>query len=113
MTVDIRNFIKYCHICQIKAPIGRDKPAPFQCMPLIKEPFQRVVIYLVGPLPGTKNRYEYILTMVDMATRWADATPLRKITTDKVAEALCDIFTRVGFPKEIQSDRGQQFRSHL
>ena len=48
-----------------------------------------------------------------MATRWAEATPLRKITADKVAEALFDIFTRVGFPKEIQSDRGQQFMSHL
>ena len=82
-------------------------------MPLIEDPFQRVVIDLVGPLPVTKNRYEYILTMVDMATRWAEATPLRKITADKVAEALFDIFTRVGFPKEIQSDRGQQFMSHL
>ena len=82
-------------------------------MPLIEEPFQRVVIDLVGPLPVTKNRYEYILTMVDMATRWAEATPLRKIIADKVAEALFDIFTRVGFPKEIQSDRGQQFMSHL
>ena len=51
--------------------------------------------------------------MVDMATTWAEATPLRKITTDKVAEALFDIFTRVGFPKEIQSDRGHQFMSHL
>ena len=113
MTVDIINFIKSCHVCQMKAPIGRDKPAPFQRMALIEEPFQRVVIDLVGPLPVTKNRYEYILTMVDMATTWAEATPLRKITADKVAEALFDMFTRVGFPKEIQSDRGQQFMSDL
>ena len=39
VTVDIRNFIKCCHVCQIKAPIGRDKPEPFQRMPLIEEPF--------------------------------------------------------------------------
>ena len=70
------------------------------------------MIDLIGPLPVTKNRYEYILTMVDMATMWAEATPLRKISTDKVAD-IFDIFTRVGFPKEIQSDRGQQFRSYL
>ena len=113
MTVDIRKFVRSCHVCQIKAPVGRDKPAPFQRMPLIEEPFQRVVIDLVGPLPVTNDRYEYILTMVDMATRWAEATPLRKITADKVAEALFDMFSRVGFPKEIQSDRGQQFMSQL
>ena len=113
MAVDIRNFIKSCHVCQIKAPIGWDKPPPVQRMPLIEELFQRAVIDLVGPLPVTKNRYEYILTMVDMATRWAEATPLRKITTDKVTEAVFDIFTRVGFPKEIQFDRGQQFRYHV
>ncbi|GFR89592.1 YG31B [Elysia marginata] len=97
----------------MKAPAGRDKPAPFQRMPLMEEPFQRVVIDLVGPLPVTKEKYEYILTMVDVSTRWAEATPLRQTTADKVAEALFDIFTRVGFPKEIQPDRGQQFMSKL
>ncbi|GFS08421.1 Gypsy retrotransposon integrase-like protein 1, partial [Elysia marginata] len=113
MTTDVRNYVKSCHVCQMKAPAGRDKPAPFQRMPLMKEPFQRVVIDLVGPLPFTKEKYEYILTMIDVSTRWAEATPLRQTTADKVAEALFDIFTRVGFPKEIQSDRGQQFMSKL
>ncbi|GFS20504.1 Gypsy retrotransposon integrase-like protein 1 [Elysia marginata] len=97
----------------MKAPAGRDKPAPVQRMPLMEEPFQRVVIDLVGPLPVTKEKYKYILTMVGVSTRWAEATPLRQITADKVAEALFDISTRVGFPKEIQSYRGQQFMPKL
>ena len=89
----------------MKAVVGHDKPAPFQRMSLIEEPFERAVIDLDSPLPVTKDRYEYhILTMVDMAIRWAEATPLRKTTADRIAEALLNIFTRVGFPKEIQSD---------
>ena len=59
-------------MCQIKPPLGLDKPAPFQCTPLIGGPFQRV-IDLVGPLPVTTDLYEYILTLVDMATRRAEA----------------------------------------
>ncbi|GFO14076.1 Pol polyprotein [Plakobranchus ocellatus] len=71
------------------------------------------MIDLVGPLPLSSDRYEYLLTLVDVSTRWAEAVPLRRITAKHVAEALFSIFVRLGFPKEIQSDRGQQFISKL
>ncbi|GFR89431.1 reverse transcriptase [Elysia marginata] len=67
----------------MKAPAGRDIPAPFQRMPLMEEPFQRVVVDLVGPLPFRKEKYEYVLTMIDVSTRWAEARPLRQTTADK------------------------------
>ncbi|KAK3758263.1 hypothetical protein RRG08_036533 [Elysia crispata] len=92
MTEDVRNYTRPCHLRQMKAHVWRDKPAPFQRMPLI-ERIQRAVIDLVGPLPVTKDRYEYILTMVDIPTGWAEATSLRKTTADKIAEVLFDIFT--------------------
>ncbi|GFN88441.1 reverse transcriptase [Plakobranchus ocellatus] len=50
---------------------------------------------------------------MDVPTRWAEAVPLRMITAKDVAEALFSIFVRLGFPKEIQSDSGQQFMSKL
>ena len=113
ITRDVKDYVKSCHICQVKAPVGRDRPAPLQSMPPIAEPFQRVVIDIVGPLPCTDAKNIYILTLVDMATRWAEAIPMRSITADRVAEALFSVFTRLGFPIEIQSDRGPQFRSDL
>ncbi|GFO05646.1 scan domain-containing protein 3 [Plakobranchus ocellatus] len=113
LSTDTLSFVRSCHICQVKAPIGRDKPAPFQTMPIIFEPFSRVVIDLVGPLPVSSNRYEYILTVVDVATRFADAVPLRSITAKNVGENLFSIFTRLGFPKQVQSDQGTQFMSQL
>ncbi|GFN75504.1 Pol polyprotein [Plakobranchus ocellatus] len=100
-------------MCAIKPRTGRDRPALFQPVPIVGEPFERVIIDLVGPLPLSSDRYEYLLTLVDVSTRWAEAVLLRRITAKDVAEALFSIFVRLGFPKEIQPDRGQQFMSNL
>ena len=42
MTVDIRNFIKSCNVCQIKAPIGRDKPALSSACLLLRSHFKEL-----------------------------------------------------------------------
>ncbi|GFN82062.1 Pol polyprotein [Plakobranchus ocellatus] len=110
---DVKNYITSCHLCQIKPRTGRDRPAPFQPVPIVGEPFERVIIDLVGPLPLSSDRYEYLLMLVDVSTRWAEAVSQRRITAKDVAEALFFIFVSLGFPKEIQSDRGQQFMSNL
>ena len=87
---------------------------PLVSAPLIDTPFRRVAVDLIGPISppsGTKNRY--ILTMVDYATRYPEAVALRSIDTETVAEALVEMFSRVGVPSEILSDRGTQFTSAL
>ncbi|GFO19369.1 gypsy retrotransposon integrase-like protein 1 [Plakobranchus ocellatus] len=75
LTKDIQSFVRSCHTCQIKAHVGRDRPAPLQCMPPMVEPFQRVVIDLVGPLPCTEDKNMYVLSLIDLATRWATSLP--------------------------------------
>lgn len=77
-------------------------------------PFQKVAIDLVGPFsPASARGNKWVLTVVDYATRWPEAIPLRSIDTESVAEALLGVFTRVGFPQEILSDKGTQFTSQL
>ncbi|KAK7474069.1 hypothetical protein BaRGS_00034675 [Batillaria attramentaria] len=78
-------------------------------MPLIDEPFRRIAVDLVGPLvlPDRKNRY--ILCVVDYATRYPEAVALPSIEAERVAEALVEIWSRVGVPREVLSDRGSQF----
>ena len=49
------------------------------------------------------------LTLVDFATRYPEAVPLKTIDTETVAEALVNIFSRLGVPEEILSDLGTQF----
>ncbi|GFN89801.1 Pol polyprotein, partial [Plakobranchus ocellatus] len=48
-----------------------------------------------------------------LSTRWAEGVPLRLISAKDVAQSLFDLFCRLGFPCEIESDRGQQFMSQV
>ena len=67
---------------------------------------------LVGPIsPPSENGQQYILTLVDYATRYPEAIALKRIDTPTVGEALVDMFSRLGIPEEILSDLGTQFVS--
>ncbi|GFO22854.1 Pol polyprotein [Plakobranchus ocellatus] len=60
---------------------------------------------------GPYQAIEYILTLIDVAIRYAETVPLKRITAIDVADELFSIFTRLGFPLDIQSDNGPQFIS--
>ncbi len=81
-------------------------------MPLIDMPFKRVAVDLISPIyPPSAQGHCYILTLVDYATRYPDAVPLKSITTEAVAEDLVDMYSRLGVPKEVLSDLGTQYIS--
>ena len=111
---DVNRYCRSCDLCQRTTPKGRVPHVPLGRMPLIDTPFQRVAIDLVGPIsPVTDRGNRYILTMVDYATRYPEAIALPSIETERVAEALLEIFSRVGIPSEVLSDRGTKFLSNL
>ena len=106
VVADVARFCRSCDICQKTVPLGE--------MPLMEELFKRVAMVLVGPIsPVSKKGDRYILTVVDFATRYSGAVALPKIETNRVAEALLEVFSRVGFPKELLSDRETQFTSDM
>ena len=109
---DVTRFCKSCDVCQKTVNKGSVPKVPLEKMPLIDKPFTRVAIDLVGPIgPPSEDGHRYILTLVDFATRYPEAVPLKNIDTETVAEALVDIFSRLGVPEEILSDLGTQFVS--
>ena len=109
---DITRVCKSCDVCQKTVNKGSVPKVPLQKMPLIDKPFKRVAIDLVGPIsPPSEEGHRYILTLVDFATRYPEAVPLKTIDTETVAEALVNIFSRLGIPEEILSDIGTQFVS--
>lgn len=112
LQMDVTRFCRSCAICQKTIDKGSDRKVPLQPMPLIDQPFKRVAVDLIGPIhPPSEKGHRYILTLIDYATRYPEATPLKNIDTDTVAEALVDIYTRVGVPEEVLSDLGTQFVS--
>jgi hypothetical protein len=83
-------------------------------MPIIDIPFRRIAVDIVGPItPPSDRGKRYILTVVDYASRYPDAVALSNIDTETVAEALLDIYSRVGIPREVLSDQGTQFTSQV
>ena len=111
---DVANFCRSCEICQKTTPKGMTPKHPLGVMPLISTPFERVAIDLVGPIsPPTEEGHRYIITLMDYATRYPEAIPLKRADTPVVAEALLDMFSRLGIPAEVLSDKGTQFLSEL
>ena len=109
---DVKLHCLSCDVCQKTFPKGKVSPASFEKMPLIETPFERVAVDLVGPIqPVTDRKNRYILTLVDYAIRYPEAIPLPGIEAERVAEALFNMFTRLGFPSEILTDMGPQFTS--
>ena len=110
-----QGVIRFCHscdVCQRTVKKGNVKKVPLRSMPLIDTPFKRVAVDIVGLItPPSETGHRYILTLVDYATRYPEAVPLKKITTEAVAGALLDIYSRVGIPEEVLTDQGTQFMS--
>ena len=110
---DVVRYCQSCDICQRTVPKGRTGKAPLGTMPITGVPFTRVAMDLIGPLPVSRGGHRWVLTLVCCATRYPEAVPLRGIETKDIAEELVGIFSRVGVPKEILTDRGTQFTSDL
>ena len=111
---DVARFCKSCDVCQRCVPKGRVGKAPLQKMPIIGTAFQRISMDLIGPVsPPSERGNRYILTVIDYATRYPEAVALPSIDTERVAEALVQIYSRMGIPSEILTDQGSQFVSEL
>ncbi|XP_070198787.1 uncharacterized protein [Littorina saxatilis] len=107
---DVRRFCASCDKCQKVVAKVRVRKVPLEKMPLIDEPFHRVAVDIIGPiLPASEDGNRYILTMVDYATRYPEAIPLKSIEATRVAEALVTMWSRLGIPSEVLTDRGTQF----
>ena len=109
---DVERFCASCPVCQKTAPRGSDK-APLVPLPIISEPFRRIGMNIVGPLPRSKSGHKYVLVLCDYATRYPEAVPLKSIDAENIAEKLVEVFARVGIPEEILTDQGSNFVSQL
>ena len=94
------------------------KPTAQDRMPLqyqvIIEPFDKWALYFVGPINTTSKKKKYILVCTDYVTKWVEAKYLPAASEQSVVYFLFnDIFTRFGVPREILTDQGTQFNSHL
>ena len=110
---DVVRHCKTCHQCQIAGKSNQSIPkAPLVPIPSVGEPFEHIIIDIVGPLPKSSSGAEYLLTIMDRFSRFPEAIPIRSIKAPNIIKHLMHFFSRFGLPKTIQSDQGSNFMSH-
>lgn len=58
--------------------------APLCPIPVVGEPFERVLVYCLGPLLCAKSGCQYLLMIICVATQFPEAIPLRNISAKTV-----------------------------
>ena len=105
---EVRKVVNQCKTC------AELKPRFFKQFSgtLIKatQPFQRLSIDFKGPLPSATHN-KYLLTMVDEYSRFPFAYPCPDMSSSTVIKCLNQLFSLVGMPEYVHSDRGTSFMS--
>ena len=109
--IDVAHFCRTCTVCQKTSKKGRVFKAPLIPIPPVDEPFARIAMDIVGPLMRSEKGNRFILVVCDYGTKYPEAIPLKTVDAETVANALIDIFSRTGIPREILSDQGSNFMS--
>ncbi|GFX41341.1 uncharacterized protein K02A2.6 [Trichonephila clavipes] len=110
---DMEQFVKTCDQCQRAGKPNDKKKAPLKLVPVIQEVFTKLNIDACGPLPITSKGNRYLITAICMSSKFPEAIPVSDISSVSVTDALLNIFSRMGFPREIQCDQGTSFTSAL
>ena len=111
MATEISLFCKTCDLCAARKQKRKFKN-PMKRY-LVGNPFERVAIDIMGPLPPAgENRY--ILVIQDYFSKWVEALAVPDQKAETVARVLVDrVFSVFGTPFHLHSDQGRDFESKL
>jgi hypothetical protein len=112
MAKQVREWARQCVACQ-RAKAHQHVHTKPEKIEMPGRRFSHLHVDLVGPLPPSEG-HTHLFTIVDRATRWPEAIPLRSTSAAACATALFHNWVaRFGVPDTITSDRGPQFTSQL
>ena len=110
----VRNYVQKCLECQKPVNNRHHKILPIRQPVISKVPFSEIAIDFIGPLEICSNGDRFIISVIDMSTRYACAYSLPNQTAECALNILLKrIFCTYGLPKIMISDCGKQFKSKL
>ena len=113
MAADVKLWVQQCDDCYVSKPLNRTTHTRLQVVQ-VGEPLDRTATDVMGPLPKTKNRNQYVLVIGDYFTKWIEAIPVPNFTAKTCADAILHHFIlKFGVPLSIHSDQGQNFCSRI
>ena len=102
---EAERYCKKCHSCQLVSQPS--PPEPLKPTTLPQGPLQHLAIDLLGPFPSGDS----ILVVVDYFSRYYEVKIMKSTISEKIIEALEQIFAIHGLPLSVTSDNGPQFIS--
>lgn len=113
MHKDVLNFLNNCEICK-RYKFSNSAPRGQMNFPkCTSAPMQMLSIDLVGPLPLAYYGYRYILSVVDVFSKFVWLFSLRRADANSICKALeSEIFLKFGIPANVICDNGSVFRSN-
>ncbi|XP_036142141.1 uncharacterized protein LOC118645372 [Monomorium pharaonis] len=112
ITVDVKEFIDKCELCQLNKP-GTQKPYIYFSPDIPQTPNDKISIDIMGPFEITNRGNRYILVTQDYLTRYILVEPLVDKSTAAIIRALWYSWLRYfGKPKELLSDNALEFTSN-
>jgi hypothetical protein len=79
----------------------------------VSTPLERITINVAGPFPQSDQGNQYLLIVMDYFTKWLEAYAIPNQEASTVAEALITNFCHFEALRELHSDQGHNFESHL
>ena len=109
---DVNMMWAACPNFQKAKPASTTK-AILQPLLVIKELLARLAKDIVGPLKSKKKGNKYLLVIMNYATKWPEAFPLRNTLTETVVERLVEVTTRLGVSHQLLTDNWSNFVSKV
>ncbi|GBM24817.1 Retrovirus-related Pol polyprotein from transposon 412 [Araneus ventricosus] len=109
---EIEEYVKTRDSYQRVGKSNDKTKSPLTLVPIISEVFSKINFDACGPLPSTPNGNRYLIIAICLASKYSDAVPVLKIGSTSIIEAMIQIFSRMGYPKEMQTNQGTSFKSN-
>ena len=107
---DIEDVVANCLYCQERK--GKGKHVTKDMKIIASEPLDNIMIDIAGPLTKTKAGNQFILSIIDVFSRFIMLIPLKQISSHLIIQAILKKWVPFcGYPEYIQSDCGTNFTS--
>lgn len=78
------------------------------------EPFDKWGMDFIGHIYPQSRQKHYIIVFTYYLTKWVEDKAIKATTKEKVVEFLREnVFYKFGYPRELVTDQGNQFTSHM
>ena len=111
MYSEIKRYCRQCLSCASKKRPHETIKAPMVSQ-IVSEPWETVIVDMLGPFPITEQGNKYIILFFDAFTKWCEAIATPDIKAERVARHFVkDIVCRHSCPYRLLSDKGTNLLS--